>query len=80
LLISTFAINPSKLLELIETPDGRRWTKELLSVNGVRILAKGRKRLAETLSMERKLKRIQELIAKRMTPGTADESGKEKSD
>jgi hypothetical protein len=80
LLISTFAISPSKLLELIQTADGQRWTKELLAVNGVRILAKGRKRLAETRAMERKLKKIQALIAKRMTPSAADESGKEKSD
>jgi len=58
----TFAIDPSKLLELIRTPRGQQWTKGILEANWERILARGKKRLAETKAMKRKMRKVAEQL------------------
>jgi hypothetical protein len=69
-LIWTFVINPSKFLELIQTPKGQQWTKEMLAANWERILAGGKKRLAETRAMDRKMKKFQLLREKQEEENT----------
>jgi hypothetical protein len=60
-MIWLLAINPMKLLELVETPNGKQWMRQLFEREGYwdRVIAKGKRRLAETRAMQRKAKRVE---------------------
>lgn len=71
-MIWLFAIDPMKFLELVETPRGQLWAKELLKGEGFwdRVLAKGRRRLNETRALQRKVRKIQALREKQEQENT----------
>ncbi len=69
-IVWTYTINPRELFHFIET-GGQDYLKARLAAKWDVILTRGRKRLAERRAMQRKVKKIQGLIAKKTSESSA---------